>query len=57
MIKRYSLFFSKFLMAPAIGDACYAIYIIDECIRELEKEEPTETIKLPSTPMMEDDGF
>ena len=27
---------SKFLMAPAIDDSCYAIDIIDECIRELD---------------------
>ncbi|KAI5441729.1 hypothetical protein KIW84_010974 [Lathyrus oleraceus] len=31
---------SKFLMAPIIGDACYAIDIIDECIREFDQEEP-----------------
>ncbi|XP_050877733.1 uncharacterized protein LOC127081527 [Lathyrus oleraceus] len=27
---------SKFLMAPVIEDSCYAIDIIDECIRELD---------------------
>ncbi|KAI5431689.1 hypothetical protein KIW84_035742 [Lathyrus oleraceus] len=30
---------SKFLMAPIIDDACYAIDIIDECIREFDQEE------------------
>ena len=48
---------SKFLMAPVLGDACYAIDIIDECIRELDQEEPIETIKLPSALVMDDDGF
>ena len=46
---------SKFLMAPVIGDACYAIDIIDECVNELEQNEFL--IKLPSTPILEDDGF
>ncbi|XP_058733358.1 uncharacterized protein LOC131604966 [Vicia villosa] len=46
---------SKFLMAPVIGDACYAINIIDECINELERDESR--IKLPWTPILEDDGF
>lgn len=44
-------------MAPTIDDSSYATDIIDECIRELDQEEPTETIKLPSTPIMEDDKF
>lgn len=48
---------SKFLMAPTIDDSCYAIDINDECIRELDQGEPTETIKLPLTPIMEDKGF
>ena len=48
---------SKFLMAPVIGDACYAIDVIDECILELKREESNKNIKLPSTPIMEDDGF
>ena len=48
---------SKFLMAPVIGDACYSIDIIDECVRELDQEEPTETIKLPLTLIRGDDGF
>ena len=46
---------SKFLMAPVIGDACYAIDIIDECVNELEQNEFL--TKLPSTPILEDDGF
>ncbi|XP_050895548.1 uncharacterized protein LOC127102190 [Lathyrus oleraceus] len=48
---------SKFPMAPAIDDSCYAIDIIDECIIELDQEEITEMIKLPPTPIMLDDGF
>lgn len=48
---------SKFLKAPAIDDSWYAIDIIDECIRELYQENPVETIKLPSTPITEDDKF
>ena len=48
---------SKFLMALVIGDACYAIYVIDECILELKREESNKNTKLPSTPIMEDDGF
>lgn len=48
---------SKFLKAPAMDDSCCAIDIIDECIRELDKDEHIETIKLPSMPIMEDDGF
>jgi hypothetical protein len=48
---------SKFLMAPVMGDACYAIDIIDECVREIEQEEIIKTIKLPSTLILEDDNF
>ncbi|XP_058768318.1 uncharacterized protein LOC131642042 [Vicia villosa] len=44
---------SKFLMAPVIGDACYAIDVIDECVNELNDS----LIRLPSTPILEDDGF
>ncbi|XP_058747105.1 uncharacterized protein LOC131620102 [Vicia villosa] len=46
---------SKFLMAPVIGDACYAIDVIDECVNELEHNESL--IRLPSTPILEDDRF
>lgn len=48
---------SKFLKAPSMDESCCEIDIIDECIRELDKEEHIETIKLPSTPIMEDNGF
>lgn len=48
---------SKFLKAPAIDDSCCTIDIIDECIRDLDKEEHIKTIKLPSTPIMEYDKF
>lgn len=48
---------SKFLKAPAMDDSCCATNIIDKYIRELDKEEYIKTIKLPSTPIMEDDGF
>ncbi|XP_050909569.1 uncharacterized protein LOC127123390 [Lathyrus oleraceus] len=48
---------SKFLMEPTMDDLYYAINIIDECIRELNQKEPAETVKLPSTPIMEDDEF
>ncbi|XP_050893364.1 uncharacterized protein LOC127099736 [Lathyrus oleraceus] len=48
---------SKFLKVPTMDDSCCEIDIIDECIRELDKEEHIETIKLPSTPITEDDGF
>ncbi|XP_050919748.1 uncharacterized protein LOC127137320 [Lathyrus oleraceus] len=48
---------SKFMKAHSMDDSCCAIDIIDECIRELDKEEHIKTIKLPLTPIMEDDGF
>ncbi|XP_050875013.1 uncharacterized protein LOC127078615 [Lathyrus oleraceus] len=48
---------SKFLMAPVIEDSCYAIDIIDECIRELDQERPAETMKYSSTSIREGDGF
>jgi hypothetical protein len=44
---------SKFLMAPILGDACYAIDIIDECIREFDREEPV--IEPFSNPNEKDD--
>ena len=44
---------SKFLMAPIIGDACYAIDVIDECIREFDQEEPV--IEPFSNPNKKDD--
>ncbi|XP_058766087.1 uncharacterized protein LOC131639619 [Vicia villosa] len=53
--ERIEFILLKFLMAPVIGDACYTIDIIDECINELERDESL--IKLPSTPILEDDGF
>lgn len=48
---------SKFLMVPAIDDSCCTI--VDECIRELDQDQETltEMIKLPSKPIMDDDGF
>ncbi|XP_050896840.1 uncharacterized protein LOC127103636 [Lathyrus oleraceus] len=48
---------SKFLMAPVREDSCYAIDIIDECIRELDQERPPEKMKFPLTPIREDDEF
>ena len=45
---------TKFLMAHVMGDSCYALDIIDECVRELEQKE---IINLPSTPIKEDDDF
>ncbi|XP_050889524.1 uncharacterized protein LOC127094789 [Lathyrus oleraceus] len=48
---------SKFLKASTMDDSCCEIDIIDECIRKLDKEEHIEIIKLPSTPITEDDGF
>lgn len=48
---------SKFLKAPTIYDSCYVIDIIDKCIKELDQEDLVETIKLPSTPIVEDDEF
>src|SRR4051812_22141174 len=44
---------SKFLMAPVIGDACYSIDVIDECVNELNDS----LIRLSSTPILEDDRF
>jgi hypothetical protein len=38
--KKIEFILSKSLMAPIIGDAHYAIDIIDECIREFDQEEP-----------------
>ncbi|XP_050896951.1 uncharacterized protein LOC127103760 [Lathyrus oleraceus] len=48
---------SKFLMAPIIEDSCYAIDIIDECIRELDQERPPETMNYSSTSIREDEEF
>ncbi|CAJ2645242.1 unnamed protein product, partial [Trifolium pratense] len=33
---------SKFMQTPAVEDTCYAIDIIDECVKEIEKELPKE---------------
>lgn len=55
--KKVEFILSKFMKASSMDDSCYAIDIIEECIRELDKEENIETIKLPSMPIMEDDGF
>jgi hypothetical protein len=33
---------SKFMKTPAVEDTCYAIDIIDECVKEIEKELPQE---------------
>ncbi|XP_058726334.1 uncharacterized protein LOC131597667 [Vicia villosa] len=38
---------SKSLRAPVIDDSCCGIDIIVECIRELDKEEPIDTINYP----------
>ncbi|XP_050888926.1 uncharacterized protein LOC127094100 [Lathyrus oleraceus] len=56
VMKRYNLL-SKILMAPFIEDSCYAIDIIDECIRELDQEGPPEKMKYSSPPIREDDEF
>ena len=47
------------MKAPTIDDACCFIDIIDECVKEFEKETPLDTkvLKILAPPILEDDEW
>ncbi|XP_050875595.1 uncharacterized protein LOC127079228 [Lathyrus oleraceus] len=50
---------AKFLQAPAIDDLCCLLDVIDECVKEMEKEpfKYTEVLKIPTPLIFEDDNW
>ncbi|XP_050889518.1 uncharacterized protein LOC127094781 [Lathyrus oleraceus] len=46
---------AKFLQAPAIDESCYFLDVIDECVKEMDKEsfKYTEVLKIPTPPIFE----
>ncbi|XP_050889634.1 uncharacterized protein LOC127094918 [Lathyrus oleraceus] len=50
---------AKFLQAPAIDDSCCFLGVIDECVKEMEKEPSkyTEVLKIPAPPIFKDDNW
>ncbi|XP_050897066.1 uncharacterized protein LOC127103868 [Lathyrus oleraceus] len=50
---------AKFLQAPAIVDSCCLLDVIDECVKEMEKEpiRYTEVLKVPTPLIFEDDNW
>ncbi|XP_050914566.1 uncharacterized protein LOC127129422 [Lathyrus oleraceus] len=48
---------AKFLQAPAIDDSCCLLDVIDECVKEMEKEpfKYTEVLKIPTSSILEYD--
>ncbi|XP_050893375.1 uncharacterized protein LOC127100035 [Lathyrus oleraceus] len=50
---------AKFLQAPTIDDSCCFLDVIDECVKEMEKEpfKYTEVLKIPTPPISEDDNW
>lgn len=49
---------AKFLQAPTIDDSCCLLDVIDECVKEMEKEpiRYTEVLKIPTPPIFENDN-
>ncbi|XP_050914767.1 uncharacterized protein LOC127129663 [Lathyrus oleraceus] len=47
---------AKFLQTPAIDDSCCFLDVIDEYVKEMEKESSkyTEVLKIPTPPIFED---
>ncbi|XP_050910047.1 uncharacterized protein LOC127123915 [Lathyrus oleraceus] len=50
---------AKFLQAPTIDDSCCFIDVINECVKEMEKEPSkyTEVLKIPTPHIFEDDNW
>ncbi|XP_050883836.1 uncharacterized protein LOC127087037 [Lathyrus oleraceus] len=50
---------AKFLQAPAIDDSCCFLDVIDECVKEMEKDpfKYTEVLKIPIPHIFEDDNW
>ncbi|XP_050919113.1 uncharacterized protein LOC127136618 [Lathyrus oleraceus] len=50
---------AKFLQAPAIDDSCCLLDVIDECVKEMEKEpfKYNEVLKIPIPPIFEDGNW
>ncbi|XP_058733326.1 uncharacterized protein LOC131604928 [Vicia villosa] len=50
---------SQFFKAPAIDDSCCFLDVIDECVKEMEKQQNTysEVLKIPMPPIFEDDNW
>ncbi|XP_050885327.1 uncharacterized protein LOC127089744 [Lathyrus oleraceus] len=50
---------AKFLQAPTIDDSCCFLDVIDECVKEVEKEPSkyTEVLKIPTPPIFKDDNW
>lgn len=50
---------SQFLKAFAMGDTCYFMDIIDECIEKIKMEpsEDTEILEIPAPPILEDEQW
>ncbi|XP_058741195.1 uncharacterized protein LOC131613553 [Vicia villosa] len=49
---------SQFFKAPAIDDSCCFLDVIDECVKEMEKQQDihSEVLKIPILPIFEDDN-
>jgi hypothetical protein len=49
----------QFLKAPTIDDTCCLLNVIDECVREMEKEQTSysKILKIPMPPIFEDDNW
>ncbi|XP_050920131.1 uncharacterized protein LOC127137747 [Lathyrus oleraceus] len=50
---------AKFLQAPAIDESCCLLDVIDECVKEMDKEPfmYTEVLKIPTSLIFEDDNW
>ncbi|XP_058783187.1 uncharacterized protein LOC131657848 [Vicia villosa] len=50
---------SQFFKAPAIDDSCCFLDVIDECVKEMEKQQNTysEVLKIQMPPIFEDDNW
>ncbi|XP_050908775.1 uncharacterized protein LOC127122495 [Lathyrus oleraceus] len=56
--EKFEFLLAKFLQAPAINDSCCFLDVIDECVKEMEKEpfKYIEVLKIPTPPIFEDDN-
>ncbi|KAI5389327.1 hypothetical protein KIW84_074826 [Lathyrus oleraceus] len=57
--EKVEFLFAKFLQALVIDDSCCFLDVIDECVKEMEKEpfKYTEVLKIPTPPIFEDDDW
>ncbi|XP_050915396.1 uncharacterized protein LOC127130431 [Lathyrus oleraceus] len=57
--EKFEFILAQFLQAPAMEDSCCLLDVIDECVKEIEREPSkyTEVLKIPAPPIFEHDNW